>query len=98
MRTTGQTLDSNLAAGKFQTNSRLRGIAVMVKTIWRMVRVRWELTRLYDLDDRQLLDIGLRREDVVEANTSAFFSDPSSHLTQAARARARRFYSGDFTG
>ncbi len=48
------------------------------------------LNRLNDLDERLLLDIGLRRQEVSEAMNAPFLADTGLHLTIAARERARR--------
>ncbi|WP_245512652.1 MULTISPECIES: hypothetical protein [Rhizobium/Agrobacterium group] len=55
------------------------------------LRNRKEISSLYDLDDNQLRDIGLTRHDLDSAFlSSAYFEDPSSHLTAAASRRVSR--------
>lgn len=54
---------------------------------WQNRRV---INRLSELDDHQLLDMGLCRSDVHEVRAASFFSDAGLHLTIAARERARR--------
>ncbi|MFB2549580.1 DUF1127 domain-containing protein [Ensifer soli] len=63
-----------------------------MKTLLRALLNRRAIGGLGDLTDAQLLDIGLSRADVDGALTSAFFEDPSAHLTRAARSRAQAFY------
>ncbi len=54
----------------------------------------WEnhrmVNRLSELDDHQLFDMGLCRNDVRDVRAASFFSDAGLHLTIAARERARR--------
>jgi uncharacterized protein YjiS (DUF1127 family) len=66
---------------------RVRNAAYKYVRAWQTRRV---INRLSELDDHQLLDMGLRRSDVREVMTSSFFSDAGLHLTIAARERARR--------
>lgn len=51
---------------------------------------RKSIRRLEELDDRQLLDMGLRRSDIRQVMTASFSVEPGLHLTIAARERARR--------
>ena len=67
--------------------TRVRNAAARLLRAWKSRRM---LYRLRELDDHQLLDMGLTRADVREAVTSSFFSDAGLHLTIAARERARR--------
>lgn len=67
--------------------ARARLAVVKLVRAWRN---RNAINRLSELDDRQLLDMGLSRSDIREVMTSSFFSDPGLHLTIAARERARR--------
>ena len=90
MRTTDTALDFTLAGTP--AVSRLGGVTKGLATVWRHVRNRRATARLLDLDDRQLADIGLSRQDVCSAATSGFFDDPSTHLTQSARLRTSHSY------
>ena len=90
MRTTDYALGP-IHAGK-GIAARRTGLAAFMASVWRVVKNRNALMRLDELDDRQLLDLGLSREDVRGAMTSSFFEDTGLHLTQAARSRARFFY------
>ncbi|WP_075289929.1 DUF1127 domain-containing protein [Pararhizobium arenae] len=90
MRTTDYALGPTLAGTA--AASRRNGLVALMATIWRVLRNRTALVRLDELDDRQLLDLGLCREDVRTAMTSAFFDDVGAHLTQAARHRTRNYY------
>ncbi len=91
MRTTDSTLDLTLT-GKLTAASRLAGLTGVMTSVWRLLRNRSAIGRLDDLDDHQLLDMGLSRHEVREALTSSFFDDPGRHLTQASRNRANIFY------
>ncbi|ABR59242.1 DUF1127 domain-containing protein [Sinorhizobium medicae] len=73
---------------------RATGIASMLSAVWHLYRNRRQIARLHDLDDRQLLDMGLKREDLHEALTSASFENPGTYLTRASRNRASLFYRG----
>ncbi|MEI2297887.1 DUF1127 domain-containing protein [Ensifer sp. MJa1] len=94
MRTTQHVLDLDLVAGKQSHASRAVGVTGMLTGAWRQLLNRYQIGRLNDLDDRQLLDMGLKREDVHEAITSPFFDNPASYLTRASRNRASLFYKG----
>ena len=67
--------------------ARLRGVVLRVSRAWAKRRL---MRALNEMDDHQLLDIGLRRGDLRDVATSTFFSDAGLHLTIAARERARR--------
>jgi len=92
MRTTDHVLD--LVAGKPSLASRAAGVVGVLTSVWRLYRNRSQIARLHDLDDRQLLDMGLKRKDLNEALTSPFFDNPASYLTRASRNRASLFYRG----
>ncbi|MBK5565365.1 DUF1127 domain-containing protein [Ensifer sp. 2YAB10] len=94
MRTTQHVLDLDLVAGKQSYAPRTVGVVAMLTSVWRQLRNRYAISRLNDMDDRQLLDMGLKREDVREAITSPFFENPASYLTRASRNRASLFYKG----
>ncbi|WEX87990.1 DUF1127 domain-containing protein [Sinorhizobium garamanticum] len=94
MRTTQHAFDLDLVAGKQPLASRTAGVTGVLTTVWRLFRNRRQIARLQDLDDRQLLDMGLKREDLHEALTSSFFDNPGSYLTRASRNRANLFYRG----
>ena len=72
--------------------SRQTGRTGVLKSVWRRLQNRKAIGSLHDLDDHQLLDIGLCREEVREALTSSFFDDPGRHLTRASRNRTNTFY------
>ncbi len=91
MRTTDHTLDLTLT-GKLSATPRQAGLTDVLKSVWRLLRNRKAIGSLDDLDDHQLLDMGLCRHEVREALTSSFFQDPGRHLTQAARNRTSTFY------
>lgn len=90
MRTTERILDCGLAKPRMTSTARFALVFEHLASIWRVIRNRRQISSLYDLDDNQLLDIGLTRHDLNSALlTSAFFEDPSSHLTTSARRRGR---------
>lgn len=91
MRTTDYTFGPTLA-GKAAAASRRNGLVALVSMVWRAMRNRHALMRLDELDDRRLLDLGLCREDVRSARTTALFDDTGAYLTKAARARNRGYY------
>lgn len=91
MRTTDHTLDLTLT-GRLSATSRQTGIVAVLKSVWRRMLNRNAIGSLHDLDDHQLLDMGLSRHEVREALTSSFFDDPGRQLTHAARNRTTAFY------
>ncbi len=90
MRTTDRTLGLGLATPSLPLTARAMFALGKVASIWRAVRNRQEIEYLAELNDSQLRDIGLSRQDLSAAlTTSTFFEDPSSHLTNSARRRTR---------
>jgi len=90
MRTTERTMDLGLAKPSSSLTGRLTLAFAKMASVWRVLRNRREVSRLSDLTDVQLMDIGLTRLDLESAlTTSTFFEDPSSHLTKSARRRTR---------
>ncbi len=94
MPTTEQILDCDLATSRptLARTLAMRFVLGLAKvtSLWRTVRNRNQIASLHDLDDNQLLDIGLTRHDLNSALlSSTFFEDPSSHLTASARRRGR---------
>jgi uncharacterized protein YjiS (DUF1127 family) len=65
---------------------RLRNAAYGFVRAWQNHRA---INRLSELDDHQLFDMGLSRNDVREVRAASFFADAGLHLTIAARERAR---------
>ena len=94
MRTTHHASGFGLVASRQSPAARTTGIVGVLTAVWRLYRNRCQIARLQDLDDRQLLDMGLKRKDLHEALTSAFFENPGSYLTRASRNRANLFYRG----
>ena len=66
---------------------RVRTAAYKLVRAWHNRRV---INRLNELDDHQLFDMGLCRNDVQDVRAASFFTDAGLHLTIAARERARR--------
>ncbi|MDO9415588.1 DUF1127 domain-containing protein [Pararhizobium sp.] len=91
MRTTEHTLDLDLTSRK-PVASRLAGAVRLVKTVFRILHNRTQVNYLSELDDHLLLDMGLKREDVLGAATSPFFADTAEHLTRAAKTRTQHYY------
>jgi len=90
MSTTEQSLLSKTAHRSLPLATRVTTTFAMLISVCRVLRNRTEINRLQDLDDNQLRDIGLTRSELHSALLgSSFFEDPSSHLTQSARRRAR---------
>jgi uncharacterized protein YjiS (DUF1127 family) len=90
MRTTERTMDLGLAKPSSSLTGRLTLAFAKMASVWRVLRNRREVSRLGDLTDTQLMDIGLTRHELESAlTTSTFFEDPSSHLTKSARRRTR---------
>ena len=90
MRMLDQRLDLDLAVSTPPAPSFTRRVSNSLSRIVRTWLNRRAVNELRDLTDHQLLDMGLRREDVRQAMTSSFFSDPGVHLIIASRERARR--------
>ena len=99
MRTTDRTLDLGLATPSLSLTARMMLALGNVASIWRAIRNRQEINYLNELNDSQLCDIGLSRQDVSSAlTTSTFFEDPSSYLTNSARRRTRLSTFSSFRG
>ncbi len=99
MRTTDRTLDLGLATPSLSLMARMMLALGNVASIWRAIRNRQEINYLNELNDSQLRDIGLSRQDLNAALiTSTFFEDPSSHLTNSARRRTRSSAFSSFRG
>jgi uncharacterized protein YjiS (DUF1127 family) len=97
MRTTDRTLHLGHARPSLPLTARLTLAFDKMASVWRAFRNRREINYLNDLSDSQLMDIGLTRHDVTSAlNTSTFFEDPSSYLTNSARRRTRFFGLANF--
>jgi uncharacterized protein YjiS (DUF1127 family) len=99
MRTTDRTLNLGLATPSPSMTARLMLALANLASVWRAIRNRQEIHYLNELDDSQLRDIGLTRQDVSSAlTTSTFFEDPSSHLTNSARRCTRLSAFSSFRG
>lgn len=99
MRTTDRTLDLGLATPSLSLTARMMLALAKVATVWRAIRNRQEISYLNELNDSQLRDIGLSRQDLNAAlTTSTFFEDPSGHLTNSARCRTRLSAFSSFRG
>lgn len=99
MRTTDQTLDLGLATRTLPLTARMMLAFANVASVWRAIRNRQEIRYLNELNDSQLTDLGLCRQDVSAAlTTSTFFEDPSSYLTNSARRRTRLSAFSSFRG
>ena len=90
MRTTTQTAELDLVQDRAAARGILFLSAGYMKSVWRVLRNRWAASRLHDLDDHQLDDIGLTRYDVMKAtHGSGIFDDPAALLSETARLRAK---------
>ncbi|MBB3608398.1 DUF1127 domain-containing protein [Rhizobium sp. BK602] len=90
MRTTDRTLQLGHAMPSLPLTVRLTLAFEKVASAWRAIRNRREINYLHELNDSQLMDIGLTRQELRSAlTTSTFFEDPSCHLTTSARRRTR---------
>ena len=90
MRMIDRRIDFDFAAPSTFGPSDLTRIRMATVRMARRWRHRSAVIRLHEMSDYQLLDIGLRREDVRSALTSSYFADACLHLTSAARERANR--------
>ena len=68
----------------------LRGIAGRAGSLWTALLHRRQVVRLLDLDDRQLRDIGLIRNDVLGALAEPIIRDPSHVLLDRSTDRMSR--------
>ena len=90
MSTTQRTIDLGHAKARLSPASLFGFAARAAASLWRVLHNRRDISRLNDLEDAQLMDMGLTRADLDAAlSTSRFFEDPSGHLTQSARRRMR---------
>ncbi|QND49623.1 DUF1127 domain-containing protein [Rhizobium lusitanum] len=92
MSTTDRTLHLGHARPSLPLTARLTLAFEKMAKVWRAYRNRREINYLHDLNDSQLMDIGLTRQELRSAlATSTFFEDPSCNLSNSARHRARLF-------
>jgi uncharacterized protein YjiS (DUF1127 family) len=61
------------------------GLVHVVRQVVAAIKGRRELTRLAELDDRMLADIGLRRSDLDAARSGPLLQDPTSILAEHDR-------------
>lgn len=64
-------------------------VAVLVSATLRALRNRREVSRLGELSDRELADIGLTRIDLAAVSRLPLAVDPTRHLAPLVEARAR---------
>ena len=96
MRTTDRLLSTSVPQSPAFT-ARVMSVLTAMLSVCRVFRNRLQINQLHELDDNQLRDIGLTRADLESAlASSAFFEDPSSHLTLSARRRARVAFVGPY--
>ncbi|MQB44071.1 DUF1127 domain-containing protein [Rhizobium sp. ICMP 5592] len=92
MSTTDRTLHLGHAEPSLPLTARLTLAFEKMAKVWRTFRNRREINYLHELNDSQLMDIGLTRQELRSAlTTSTFFEDPSCQLSNSARHRARLF-------
>ncbi|WP_289032417.1 DUF1127 domain-containing protein [uncultured Roseibium sp.] len=63
-------------------------LGASVTRVWRLLSNRQKVSRLHDLTDAQLRDIGLTRSDVRRASQISFLVDPTRVLNSWARERS----------
>lgn len=80
-------LDLDLAPARRTPVMRLMDALSLPLTLLRIRRNRQEIAKLEEFNDYELADIGLTRGDVRAALSGGPLSDPSEHLTGAARYR-----------
>lgn len=92
MRTSEQLIDLDLAMPREKAIARLCAVVVAsVAAAWRVANNRRAINRLRDLDDAQLNDIGLSRDEVQAIlRTTALHEDPSTRVARLARHRAQQ--------
>jgi uncharacterized protein YjiS (DUF1127 family) len=96
MRTTERLLSTSVQRSP-AFKARVTSVLAAMLSVCRVFRNRLQINQLHELDDNQLRDIGLTRGDLETAlASSAFFEDPSSHLTLTARRRARAAFVGPY--
>jgi uncharacterized protein YjiS (DUF1127 family) len=90
MSTTDCGTELDLLDAPRGTASRFAIVMMRTKSVWRALCNRIAANQIYELDDRQLDDIGLTRHDVVKAlSDTSPLEDPLILLTRSARQRAR---------
>ncbi|MCL6705397.1 DUF1127 domain-containing protein [Pseudomonas sp. R2.Fl] len=91
MNISARTIDLDLGLPREYRPSRLARLWAALTRLSRALANRRAATRLADLDDFQLADIGLTREDVAHIlRTSSLAEDPTRRLSMVARAHALR--------
>ena len=94
MRTTQCGTDLELLHKPRRAEGRLGLVLLRTRSAWRAIRNRLSANSLYEMDDRQLEDIGITRHDLVMAlERSGVLDDPSLLLSRAARIRSRTRFS-----
>ena len=89
MRMIDRKMEIDILATRRPTPSlfvRARNAASRFVRAWQNRRL---INRLGELEDYQLFDMGLCRNDVRDVRAASYFSDAGLHLTIAARERAR---------
>lgn len=90
MRMIDRRLEIDILATRRPAPSLLDRVRKATDKFVRAWQNRRVINRLNELDDHQLLDMGLCRSDVHAVRSASFFSDAGLHLTLAARERSRR--------
>lgn len=96
MRTSEHLIELDIAPPHKGATIRLAAAVVdSVVSIWRILKNRRAINCLKELDDHQLNDIGLTRQELHGVlGTTALGDDPSRRLARSARARANRALRG----
>jgi len=83
-----QTATSLTAAISALVGQAFRKAAVRVSAAWTAIVNRYNVKALDELDDYQLADIGLTRDDLREAFRTPLLTDPTLKLASASGGRA----------
>ncbi len=90
MRMIDRNFEIETIAARRPASTFVASVRTVASGFFRAWRNRRMVNRLNELEDHQLLDMGLRRSDVSAVRAASFFSDAGLHLTLASRERARR--------
>lgn len=92
MRTTERMINREISGSRKIETRLFAGVVLFGKSVLRALRNRAAMTHLNGLEDYQLNDIGLTRQDVeIAVNRSKLHEDPFSLLPREARQRGHRF-------
>ena len=90
MRMIDRKLEIDILATRRPAPSVFARVSNAAAKLFRALQNRRVINRLNELDDHQLFDMGLCRNDVQDVRAASYFTDAGLHLTIASRERARR--------